>query len=396
MRCKQSMMTRTLLIGLALLVLLLALPVAAQEVTITAEYRGGGNQFINTTPQAAFCRQWSHYCNGVETVGIPLTYDKKTTHSAPDHRDLFYIKVPGRRTVTVTHELTGEAYQLTFEIFAVSQHVVTPNNNPVFTRYIRGGCGYLYTLGGGNWASYLWSVKDPANPEYCYPTGSPGSPGMVRDVTIGDFGVAYRLETPSPLRMKQGMYRGQATYQVGPGADFDFGNDVSNLNSNTLTINFELDVVHAFVIDFPAGSERVVLEPPGGWTQWLNNKRVPERLYRDLPLRIWSSGPFTVHTRCEYPLGGQCAIRNGTNDHQVPVQVALTLPSVILHNGQPVSRLPLPVGEATAIQMDATQPAINRGGSLHFQVDKSAVSEMTRYPGARYEGDVTVVFDADF
>ena len=192
------------------------------------------------------------------------------------------------------------------------------------------------------------------------------------------------------------MYRGQTTYQVGPGADFDFGNDVSNLNTSNLTINFELDVVHAFVIDFPAGSERVVLEPPGGWTQWLNNKRLPERLYRDLPLRIWSSGPFTVHTRCEYPLGSQCAIRNDANDHQVPVQVALTLPSVILHNGQPVTRLPLPVGEATAIELEATQPALNRGGSLHFQVDKHAVSEMTRYPGARYEGDVTVVFDADF
>lgn len=396
MPCKQSIMTRTLLIGLALLVLLLALPAQAAQVTVTAEYHGGGNEFINTTPQAAFCGRWPHYCNGVETVGIPLTYDKKTTHSAPDHRDLFYIRVPGRRTVTVTHELTGEAYQLTFEIFAISQYVATTSNSPVYTLYVRGGCNYLYTLGTGAWASYLWSVKNPGNPDYCYPVGSPGSPGMERNVSVSDFGVAYRLVTPSPLRMKQGMYRGQVTYQVGPGADFDFGNDVSNLNSNTLTINFELDVVHAFVIDFPAGSERVVLEPPGGWTQWLNNKRLPERLYRDLPLRIWSSGPFTVHTRCEYPLGGQCAIRNDANDHQVPVQVALTLPSVILHNGQPVSRLPLPVGEATAIQMDATQPAINRGGSLHFQVDKSAVSEMTRYPGARYEGDVTVVFDADF
>ena len=96
------------------------------------------------------------------------------------------------------------------------------------------------------------------------------------------------------------------------------------------------------------------------------------------------------------PQGGQCAIRNQANDHQVPVQVALTLPNVILHNGQQVNRLPLPVGEATAIEMEATQPAINRAGSLHFQVDKAAVGEMTRYPGAKYEGDVTVVFDADF
>lgn len=389
------MSCRNLFIGLALLGLCLAPPAQAAEATITAEYRNG-SEFTNTTPQAAFCRQWPHYCNGVETVGVPISYEKKTTHSAPDHRDRFYIKVPGRRTVTVTHEATGESYPLTFEIFAVSQHVLTPDNNPVFTAYVEGGCRYLLTIGGGSWASYLWTVNNPVNPAYCYPTHSPGTPGMVRDIRIGDFGVAYRLVTPSPLRMKQGTYRGQTTYQVGPGADFDFGNDVINLSADSLTVNFELDVVHAFVIDFPAGSERVVLEPPGGWTQWLNHKRLPERLYRDLPLRIWSSGPFTVHTRCEHPLAGQCAIRNAANDHQVPVQVALTLPNVILHNGQSVNRLPLPVGEATAIEFEATAPAINRGGSLHFQVDKNAVGEMTRYPGARYEGDVTVVFDADF
>jgi len=384
--------------ALVALFLYWAPPVDAAEVTITADYRSG-TDFTNTTPQAAFCGRWPHYCNGVETVGLPITYEKKTTNDAPDHRDLFYIKVPGRRTVTVTNDLTGESHDLTFEIFAISQYLVTPgNSSPVYTLYVRGGCGYLFTLGPGNgaWASYLWNVKSPQSPDYCYPIGSPGGPGAVRDNRVSDFGVAYRLVTPSPLKMKQGVYRGQATYNIGPGADFDFGNDVTNLNTSSLTINFELNVVHAFVIDFPAGSERVVLEPPGGWTQWLNNQRLPERLYRDLPLRIWSSGPFTVHTRCEYPLAGQCAIRNAANDHQVPVQVALSLPNVILHNGQAVTRLPLPVGEAMAIEMEATQPAINRGGSLHFQVDKNAVSEMTRYPGARYEGDVTVVFDADF
>lgn len=391
------MLRNTYLLRGALLALILhwAPPVQAAEVTITAEYRSG-TEFTNTTPPAGFCRQWPHYCNGVETVTLPISYEKKTTHSAPDHRDLFYIKVPGRRAITVTHELTGESYPLTFEISTFSQYVAATNNVPVFTLYVRGGCGYLQTVGGSGWASYLWSVKNPASPEYCYPIGSPGSPGLVRDVAIREFGVAYRLVTPSPLRMKQGIYHGQTTFQIGPGADFDFGNDVSNLNSSTLTINFELDVKHAFVIDFPAGSDRVVLEPAGGWSQWLNNQRLPERLYRDLPLRIWSSGPFTVHTRCEYPQGGQCAIRNQANDHQVPVQVALTLPNVILHNGQQVNRLPLPVGEATAIEMEATQPAINRAGSLHFQVDKAAVGEMTRYPGAKYEGDVTVVFDADF
>ncbi|MDR0212235.1 MAG: hypothetical protein LBJ33_24120 [Pseudomonas putida] len=392
------MLRNTYLLRAALVALVLywAPPLEAADVTITAEYRNG-TEFTNTTPQAAFCGQWPHYCKGVETVGLPLTYDKKTVNEAADPRNNFFIKVPPRRTVTVTHDLTGETYTLTFEIFAISQYVSTAGGgSPVFTLYVRGGCNYLFTLGSGNWASYLWSVKSPQSPDGCYPIGSPGGVGAERDVATRDFGVAYRLVTPSPLRMKQGIYRGQLTYSVGPGADFDFGNDVTNLSDNSLTVNFELDVVHAFVMDFPAGSERVVLEPPGGWTQWLNHQRPPQRLYRDLPLRIWSSGPFTAHTRCQYPMGGQCAIRNQANDHQVPVEVALTLPTVIQHNGQPVNRLPLPVGEAQAIVLEATAPAINRGASLHFQVDKAGVAQMTRYPGARYEGDVTIVFDADF
>ncbi|MFD2642718.1 hypothetical protein [Pseudomonas japonica] len=394
------MLRNTYLLRAALVALVLnwAPPLEAAQVNITAEYRKGA-EFTNTTPQAAFCGRWPHYCNGVETVGLPITYEKKTINEAPEPRDNFYISLPPRRSVTVTHQGTGETYTLTFEMYAVSQYVVNVEGGgppPVHTLYVRGGCSYLFTLSGGNWSSYLWSVRTPANPTGCYPIGSPGGVGAQRLVRTSDFGVAYRLVMPSPLKMKQGVYRGHLDYTVGPGMDFDFGNDVSNLSDDSLTVNFELDVVHAFVMDFPDGSDRVVLEPPGGWTQWLNHQRPPERLYRDLPLRIWSSGPFTAHTRCEYPMGGRCAIRNQANDHLVPLQVALTLPTVIQHNGQPVNRLPLPVGEAEAIQLEAMEPAINRGASLHFQVDKAAVAEMTRFPGARYEGDVTIVFDANF
>lgn len=370
--------------------------VQAAEVTITAEYREG-LQFTNTTPQAAFCGRWPHYCVGVETVGLPITYTKETFQT-PSPRDAFYIQLPPRRSVTVTNQQTGESYDLTFEIFAVSQHLDTPDGHlvPVYTQTVRGGCRYRYTLGPGGkwWAAYLWNVSTPANPGFCY--SSYGTSETVVTSTVRDFGVAYRLVTPSPLKMKQGTYVGQSRFSVGPGGDFDFGNGVSALSSDSLTIHFDLDVVHAFVIDFPPGSDRVLLEPPGGWGQWLNNQRVPERLYRDLPMRIWSSGPFTVHARCQYPEGRGCGIRNLTNGHQVPVDVALSLPSVIHHNGQSVSRLPLPVGEAQALEFEATHPAINRGASLHFQVDKAAVREMTQYPGSRYEGDVTVVFDADF
>lgn len=66
------------------------------------------------------------------------------------------------------------------------------------------------------------------------------------------------------------MYRGSLTYTIGPGGDFDFGNNVTGLSGDTLVINFELDVQHAFIFEFPPGSERAVLEPKGGWQAWLD------------------------------------------------------------------------------------------------------------------------------
>lgn len=71
------------------------------------------------------------------------------------------------------------------------------------------------------------------------------------------------------------MYRGSLTYTIGPGGDFDFGNNVTGLSGDTLVINFELDVQHAFIFEFPPGSERAVLEPKGGWQAWLDGGQPP-------------------------------------------------------------------------------------------------------------------------
>lgn len=383
-----------------LLALAFSLPAQAQQATISAEYRGGSD-FINTTPSAGFCVQWPEQCSirGVETVALPITYSKRTVRGAPDIRDRFYIHLPGRRSFTVTNDRSGESHELVFQITNVSQRVESANNGgvPVFTQSTGAGCIYQFTAGiPRRWARYLWRVRDPVSPVHCSSSSQVGSPGDVVQSVVNELGIVYQLTMPSPLKMKQGTYRGQLHYTIGPNADFDFGNGVTNLSSDTLTLNFELSVVHAFVIDFPANSDRVVLEPPGGWGQWLHRRQPPRRLYRDLPLRIWSSGPFTLHSLCEHAQGNQCAIRNLDNGHQVPVQVALTLPGGIQHNGQPVNRLAVPVDRASAIELESIEPVINRSGMLHFEAGAAAVAEMIGYPGSRYEGDVTVVFDADF
>ncbi|MGH8486890.1 MAG: hypothetical protein ACRESP_21035, partial [Pseudomonas sp.] len=284
---------------LALVALLMMPTASALEATITAEYRGGASgRFVNTTPPASYCHQWPAECQGLEAVELPITYLKTSTKGTTDVRDQFFVKTPGPRQVDVYHELTGESHRMPFEVTGISQKVVWQlSRNPVFTAYVRGGCSYKRTFGwpAAPSALYLWQVRNPQAPSACYSVNEMAPDGYVATTPVSDMGVAYNLSMPPPYRMKPGTYRGSLTYTLGPGGDFDFGNDVTELNGNSLTLNFVLEVEHAFIFDFPPGSDRAVLEPPGGWHSWLSGARAPERLQRDLPFRLWSTGPFKVY-----------------------------------------------------------------------------------------------------
>ncbi|MGG7598243.1 hypothetical protein ACQ4OD_14540 [Pseudomonas sp. WC1] len=211
---------------------------------------------------------------------------------------------------------------------------------------------------------------------------------------VEELSIGFDMNIPPPYRLKAGTYRGSITYRIGPGGDFDFGNDVSNLSGDSLTVNFELDVQHAFMFEFPPGSERAVLEPRNGWQAWLAGGKAPQRLYRDLPFRVWSTGPFKVYKLCQYDTGAKCAIKNDGGE-QVPVDVAMSLPAGVQHLGQSVERLALPTGRPAALQFEAAMPTLNRPGQLHFEVGRNDVQDMLKHPGSTYTGQVTVVFDAE-
>lgn len=374
-----------------------SLPATAAEVTFTAKYRGeASGRFENTTRQAGFCGRWPTHCAGVETVGLPIVFNKTSTAYAPDPRDQYYVKLPGRRTFQVTNLNTQETYPMTFEIIGVSQRVWEGSfKNPVFTRYPVGGCSYKITYSTSSlWTMYLWDVRTPQQPQPCTSNGAEAVSGERMTTYVDETAIAYRLSMPSPLVMKPGLYSGSETYTVGPGMDFDFGNNVTGLNTHNLTLNFELDVEHAFVIDFPPGSERAVLEPPGGWSGWLSRGQPPQRLSRDLLFKIWSSGPFTAYKLCQYPVGERCGIRNAAN-HEVPVKVGVSMPNGIRHAGTEVRKLDLPTGQGSALSFEAVATVNNRTGQLNFEVEREHVQAMLQHPGSTYRGDVTVVFDAE-
>ncbi|WP_181427804.1 hypothetical protein [Pseudomonas mosselii] len=383
----------------ALLGLVALSSVQAADVKFTAQYRGEANgRFENTTSQAGFCGRWpSHCAGGVQTVGLVLHYMKRSEAYASDPRDEHFVKLPGRRTIYVSGPTSGESYPMIFEFTGISQRVHERSfSNPVFTRYPRGGCTYAITYSVlDQWTMYLWNVTNPQQPQPCYSRGEEAMPGDVFNTYVENTAVSYRLSMPSPLAMKPGIYTGSETYSVGAGMDFDFGNGVTSLNTSSLTLNFELDVQHAFVIDFPPGSERAVLEPPGGWMGWLSRGQPPQRLYRDLLFRIWSSGPFTAYKLCQYPVGNRCGIRNAAN-HEVPVKVGVSLPGGIRAQGnKEVNQLELPSGKEAALQFEAMNTVFNHSGQLHFEVQREHAKEMLEHPGSTYRGDVTVVFDAD-
>ncbi|MDR0211341.1 MAG: hypothetical protein LBJ33_19560 [Pseudomonas putida] len=395
--------TTSRLFSMSALLGLLTLPLDGQtaEVTVSARYNGNvSGTFENTTPQAGFCGVWPGVCQSLQvfTASLPLNYEKVSTHLAENPREQFYIKLPARRTVQVVHDKGIDIHELAFEITHSSQKIDGDKNfpntaNPVFTAYPQGGCSYVKTYLTAHQAYYLWATRVPETPSPCYSSGHGGQANDVYFTPVSDMGIGYRLTMPSALRMKQGIYRGRANFTVGPGGDFDLGDGVSNLSSPNLTINFELDVQHAFVLNFPAASDRAVLEPPGGWSRWLGGGTPPSRLERSLRLNLWSTGPFKVYKMCQYDQGASCGIRNGAG-HQVPVDVALTLPSGVQHANAPVQRLTIPTGRDAALAFEMAMPVAGQSGQLHFDVVAQHVKSMLDYPGSTYLGDVTVLFDA--
>ncbi|WP_051270596.1 hypothetical protein [Pseudomonas vranovensis] len=184
------------------------------------------------------------------------------------------------------------------------------------------------------------------------------------------------------------------TYSVGEAGEIALGNNVSMLNTSSVTLNFELEVLHHLQLEFSGRSDQVLLEPPGGWARWLNGGPKPERLERDLPFRIWSSGPLSVYMDCGVPGPNSCGIRNTRNGHTVPLDVSLTLPGGISQSGHPVQREQVPTGRRQPLILQSTRPVFNQPGALHFATASGEAAQMLDNPGDTYTGNVTVVFDA--
>lgn len=247
--------------------LALAAPVAeALEVTLSARYRGeNSSAFEHTTPEASSCVIFPSMCARGPTVDLPVTYSKRTVVT-PQPRENFFIRFPERKQITVYSDQTGEAQQVTLNFTRVAQRVASPQRerNPS-TGPAHDDC----TTQSGRWVTqneylYHWTIL--RTPAACWSRPARSTWNQVEPVTTSQLSVAYTLETPTTYRFRTGTYRGSVTYRIGPGGDFDFGDEVTALNDDSLTIHVVLEVEHSFRVEFGLDFDHARLEPPGGWT----------------------------------------------------------------------------------------------------------------------------------
>lgn len=166
--------------------------------------------------------------------------------------------MPPRKQVEVFHELNGEMRRMNFDILSVSQQVHTPSNfsySPL-QGSVHGGCsnGSQLSSHAARTVTFHTYMRQPQAPEPCWASYSWAPVNHVDNSEVTQMGVSFLLDIPPPYRLAAGIYRGSLTYSIGPGGDFDFGSGVTALSGDSLTVNFVLDVQHAFIFEFPPGS----------------------------------------------------------------------------------------------------------------------------------------------
>lgn len=382
---------------------------SAVELNITAEFKPdplkpGSNSFKNTTPNSGYCQIYPEQCN--TTFSLLLPNFKTEPHPIlANHTDkrqgaMFSVPAEWREFEVISSEGKSETVEVRISGFG-ARYVVDPSVRPI-TGEASDGLGHN-VLWGASWV-YAASpcthtgvgAYTPTWYRFFWKTPTTGSCGKTAKFDIPEFSfedvnIMYDLKTPKPLDMPKGVYIGQLIYRIGPGLDFDFG-DVQIPSANTLTLNFTLTVVHILAVRFPPGADRLTLVPAGGWLQWLNRGRRPEKLSADQDFQIWSSAPFKMLLQCEHAFGNQCAIQN-KDGHSVPVETRVTLPSgVLTETNTPVNRHLLTTDPSNFHPSDYID---NGKATLEFEVGRDSVQEMTEHAGKQYTGDVTVVWDTE-
>lgn len=395
---------RGLILWLAASVLSALVPPAAHAtvVDITAEYRPSENndEFHNTTPDTGVCIEWE-CIEGRFSIALPITYTRSVISGLPPIPERWSLKTPAEQTIRVTSD-SGYSANVKFRIDLVAQTLsgapgnVAYEDNPGGHTEVGGGCGLEVLYGDPLNLGFVWSVNNPVSPSICYPATSNSKVQKPVSLYAYGFSVAYMLNLPPPHTTPMGVYRGSVTLSVGENGDFALGSNVTGLSTNSVTFNFILDVHHQLQVQFPANSDKVVLEPVRSWQHWLNTGVVPEQLTAKLPFRLTTSGPFSIRMLCaDYFDVDRCAIRNQSTQAVAGFGVELHPPRGTQYSDTPGAQATprrLRQGQSEAL---LTRELLNNGpGKFVFITDKTQTAQMVKGAGDKWAGLVTLVFDA--
>ncbi|MDE7527634.1 hypothetical protein [Aeromonas salmonicida] len=377
--------------------LLFGFPSQAAVVKVTAEYKpavyeADNGTFVSTTTCVKTSDgMWLSSCSGSVMSLDSLLFSLKTKvkrnvkKNFSNTKDSFVsLGSLGNKTMIVTSD-KGKQFSVLFKPDKLGVHfdsVVNADDgwkiyNTSFTNP-KGGCRYLekQVAGYNNLSSWivLWGNVVGKS---CYTELSVDG---VSDIKAMFFG--FKISPPSPLEMPNGNYTGSINLSVGPNKDIDLGN--GEYEDNQLTIELTLKVQHQIKMEFPPGSDKVVLQPPGGWHDWIYRSKTyqPPYLIAELPYRLWGSGGFSVWLNCQYSDGEYCMLNNTRSGHKARFDV-------IYQNGE----------REEFVLKAKTKKAFgglskNAARTLIFKVDKPALAEMMKSPGSTYQGNVTIIYDA--
>ncbi|QHE21328.1 hypothetical protein GS396_10710 [Stenotrophomonas maltophilia] len=387
----------TLLLGTALLLGTGGASAQAVEKTITAIFTPSildptNNRFVNTTPKEGYCPG----CDVAILIGVGGNFKDINIDAEP--RRSVYIKIPSeKRQILVSHEDGASTALVEWRATAFSSKL---NANGVLNNfdsawlYARGGCGNSGLIRGhAHQVEFRWLFREAAV-NGCYKIAASRD---FPDIRASMMAIGYELKTPNPLGMKSGIYRGSISLSVGPGGDFDFGDNFI-ATASEITLKFELTVKHSFKVEFPSYHPTVSLNPVGGWHQWTDYGRAPSRLQQELPFALTSSSDFSVKMRCEHESEGRCGIKDQSAGTIAPVDVDVTMPGMRdLTSGAYAVNAPL-IAEHSGSTAPRFRPdgyLENRPSKIRFSASGSSLDEMLKAPGSSWQGDVTVIFDSD-
>ena len=407
--------------GIALIAIALVLgsvtPALGAVVNIRAEFsadpsRPGNNTFENKTPNSSqFCVQYPSSClsRGIVSISAPISFKNSSTIIAnhADPRQGMMVRVNSEwRSLTVTDSQTLSTEQVKIRITAFGTVTdIRPNNIhelvPEATSWTDGHrrlwSGGFLSSGASPCISLQVPYLDGTVFGFFWTTPVPGATCSkqalynIPSLRFRTTDFAYEMQTPNPLQISTGEYTGELTYTLGPNQDLDMGDNLLP-DDSTLTLRFSLGVLHVLQIVIPPGGNKIELTPKGGWQQWLQKGRVPEKIYRDQTVLISASSRFKMQLSCDRVIGDTCAISNSS--HEVPVDVRVSMPNGIANDGDSsaVSRKPLSV--TTAQVFKSTFYVDNRASTLHFEIQKRHVEEMLSEQG-NYKGNITAIWDSD-